>query len=315
MALAACSNKLRAMEKHSCAKSSPLESFRVQVCSLDGTLICEIPADPKGTVEQLKGGIETATGICARHQRLLFDACELADTDLLQDHIGHNGSEGDVCSISLIRQRARTAEALEWVEAVENDWRILTAVSPRHILCDIDVVLAGVAQDRRAIKSVPYLDMSSSEIIAIVKQNPDVFELIAQTGWSRSKLSEDVVWAALQEKPENLKFASNALKDSRAFILASVQYNGELLAFASKALRNDLQIVKAAVKQEPKALRFASDRLRTSHRVVIPAVQRDPDAFQYVLGWSRDRITSALKRGARDGLTSALGWSKGLKHG
>jgi len=264
----------------------------------------------------------------------LLHACQLADTDLLQDHFGHNGSEGDVCSISLIRQRARSAEALEWVEAVENNWRRLNwcrhphHIIPHHIRCDIDVVLAGVAQDRRAIKSVPYLDMSPGEIITIVKQNPNVFELIAtgwgqmfgdcgpgrnqyltsqanQAGWSRSKWSDDegVVWAALQEKPENLKFSSNAVKNSRAFILASVQYHGELLAFASKALRNDLQIVKAAVKQEPKALRFASDRLRTNRSVVISAVQRDPDAFQYVLGWSRNRITSALQD------------SKGLKHG
>jgi len=281
------------MEETLRAQESPSGCFRVQVHTLDGTTLCEVSGDSKSTVQHLKTSIDRATGICSRHQRLLLGHCQLEDGDLLEQ-VFKDGSNSDVCSISLIRQRATNAEAAEWVDAVEKDWRALER-APMHICNDIDVLLACVAQDRRVIRHAKYLEWAPSEIIALIRRNPDVFELLA-TGhgplarssvWSRAA---DVVLAALDEKPDNFKFAGNSLKGDPAFVLTAVQRHGELLAFASKALRDNFQVVHAAVTQEPKALRFASDALRGDGRILVAVARKDPGALRYALRWSKDKI-------------------------
>ena len=146
--------------------------------------------------------------------------------------------------------------------------------------------------------------MDSSEITIIVKQNPDVFELIVvgyacvQNRLTRNgsikKLSHDeaVIWAAMHQQPANFKFASDDLKNSHNFVLAAVQCHGEVRAIARTDLRNNLENVLVAVQQEPKAMRFASDGLRANRRVGISATQRDWSALQFALGWSKSRIMS-----------------------
>lgn len=288
------------MEETLRAQESPSGCFRVQVHTLDGTTLCEVSGDSKSTVQHLKTSIDRATGICSRHQRLLLGHCQLEDGDLLEQ-VFKGGSNSDVCSISLIRQRATNAEAAEWIDAVEKDWRALER-APMHICNDIDVLLACVAQDRRVIRHAKYLEWAPSEIIALIRRNPDVFELLA-TGWChegyyRTALWEsaawsrdaDVVLAALDEKPDNFKFAGNSLKGDRAFVLTAVQRHGEVLAFASKALRDNFKVVHAAVTQEPKALRFASDALRGDRGILVAVARKDPDALRYALRWSKDKI-------------------------
>jgi hypothetical protein len=72
----------------------------------------------------------------------------------------------------------------------------------------------------------------------------------------------EVVFAAVSQIGEVLKYVNDDLKANKAIVLAAVSNNGLALVYASPELQDDEDIVRAAATQDERALQFASERQR-----------------------------------------------------
>ena len=81
--------------------------------------------------------------------------------------------------------------------------------------------------------------------------------------------------------PEELKYASEALRADRDIVMAVVKENGFALPYASEALRTDKDIVLAAVNQNGMALEYVSDEFRANEEIVLEALQQNLKAIRY----------------------------------
>merc|ERR1719352_1688821 len=78
------------------------------------------------------------------------------------------------------------------------------------------------------------------------------------------QMDQEVVLAGLKHDPatgEALKFASDDLRQSRAFVLGAVGWSGISLRYAVPELRSDAEVVRTALVQNAEALRYASQEL------------------------------------------------------
>eukprot|EP00929_Paragymnodinium_shiwhaense_P105163 TRINITY_DN70081_c0_g1_i1.p1 TRINITY_DN70081_c0_g1~~TRINITY_DN70081_c0_g1_i1.p1 ORF type:complete len:446 (+),score=106.44 TRINITY_DN70081_c0_g1_i1:151-1488(+) len=80
-----------------------------------------------------------------------------------------------------------------------------------------------------------------------------------------------------------LKFAAEALRQDRHFILQAMAFHGEGLEFvATPSLRADRDVVLVAVAQRGVAVRHADPELLTDRSVALTAVRESGDALQYL---------------------------------
>lgn len=100
------------------------------------------------------------------------------------------------------------------------------------------------------------------------------------------RADKGLVLTAVENCPLAFQFASEDVKDDRAFALCAIERSksGAVLQFMPHELQNDHAVVEAAVTHEGMALQFASEGLRRNVAVVSAAVRNDCGAFDYALG-------------------------------
>lgn len=102
-------------------------------------------------------------------------------------------------------------------------------------------------------------------------------------------LSVSEYFLASQEAPcKEISLCHRPIEERDFFeiVLEHVEKNGDDLRFASERLRNDEKVVMAAVRQKGSSLRYASDRLRNDMDVIKVAIGRDI----WALNWVSDSI-------------------------
>jgi hypothetical protein len=103
----------------------------------------------------------------------------------------------------------------------------------------------------------------------------------------------------LAAKRHVMEWASEELRNNRAFVLEAVKQNGLELQFASKQFRNDKQVVLEAVKQDGDAIRYASEQLKNDKDIVLEAVKQNGLALYYAseqLKNDKDIVLEAVKQ-------------------
>ena len=78
------------------------------------------------------------------------------------------------------------------------------------------------------------------------------------------------------------KYASEALRSDREFVLAMCKRCGDALEHVSAELRKDRKVVLAAVRNRGFALKFAHQELQADREIAVAAVKQSACALKYV---------------------------------
>jgi hypothetical protein len=181
----------------------------------------------------------------------------------------------------------------QWIIAHKYD---LTQVKRSRLniieLMNAERMKDGTAQWIPSVQSLPseYLN-DRAFILAVIDKHPDLFKAI-QADFGNDR---DIVMKAVsaQGSNDNLKFASDALKDDKSIILAAMKNKGIILQYASARLKNDPEIIKAALAQNGWALQYLNDAARDNQEYVQMAIANHPDA----LSFASPRLQKELYKG------------------
>ena len=96
---------------------------------------------------------------------------------------------------------------------------------------------------------------------------------------------------SVQQKGENLKYASDRLKDDKELVLIAVGYRSyNTLQYASPRLRDNLQVLQTAVNYNGQALKAASKRLRSNKNLFLRAVRKHPLDCHWIVDFAEPAL-------------------------
>ena len=133
-------------------------------------------------------------------------------------------------------------------------------------------------------------------VLAAVSANPD--DLLFASDALRN--DPDVVLCAIRGDESAIRLASAEMRANKELVLSAIgEGHWKAFGFASQTLQDDPDVARAAIATNPQALRWASERLRARKDIVMPAVKKDCDALQWVeesLRYNKEIIIAAVKR-------------------
>mmetsp|Transcript_9434 Transcript_9434/g.22896 ORF Transcript_9434/g.22896 Transcript_9434/m.22896 type:complete len:320 (-) Transcript_9434:1467-2426(-) len=94
-------------------------------------------------------------------------------------------------------------------------------------------------------------------------------------------LTKTIVLAAVRRDGNNLKYASNALRNDREVVLAALRNNYRAYLHASSELQRDKKILTTALRMNGHLLGIAPKELRGDLEVVMAALDQDPSSLQF----------------------------------
>ena len=101
-----------------------------------------------------------------------------------------------------------------------------------------------------------------SELAALLEINHSL------SGWEFEAMSPSlknnrpIVKAAIDKKEENLRYASEEVRNDKVFLFPLIKKSPTLLEFASEALRDDREFVSTFLLEHPNIFIYASSRLK-----------------------------------------------------
>jgi len=92
--------------------------------------------------------------------------------------------------------------------------------------------------------------------------------------------NKDFAVDILSKDPNNLKFFSERLRSDKKIIAKVISGNNSyLLEYASDALRNDKAFIKELLLKDPTALNYISDELKGDKDLVLPVLKGHPELY------------------------------------
>ncbi|MGL4540167.1 MAG: DUF4116 domain-containing protein, partial [Candidatus Rhabdochlamydia sp.] len=193
--------------------------------------------------------------------------------------------------IPLINKISQFASNKTVLSIIQKDGMALRHV-PENLKADLEVVRAAIHQNPEA------LQFASRDIVLTVLTQYRKGYLLK---YASEALKEDRAFmlAVVKRNSNVLKYASEALKEDRDFMLAALKQNGCALYYASESLRKDKEIVSVAIKQNGNALKYASEALKKDRTFILFAIEQDNDELEYAskdLRKDRDFILAVVKQ-------------------
>jgi hypothetical protein len=134
----------------------------------------------------------------------------------------------------------------------------------RRLLNSEAFALRAVAICGQAIQFLPISMAQNIRIATIaVAQSGLAYEFVAEFFGDHKKAEDrELALIAVGKWAENLRFASEALRDDYQLVACAVAQEGLALKYASASLKSDKSIVMLAVAQNPAAIRFSDTTLQ-----------------------------------------------------
>lgn len=114
-----------------------------------------------------------------------------------------------------------------------------------------NIAYSHVIPSPNGTNSAPMID-NWDEALETIEKDPESFACCSP------RLQDDmhIAYLATQMFPENLKWASETLRNHALFVLNIIKHNIEILAFAGQELLADSDFILKAVNIEPQALLY-----------------------------------------------------------
>jgi hypothetical protein len=221
----------------------------------------------------------------------------------------------DIPSCEEIETRVTREIALEIVS--ENGMALFDL--PVHFHLDREIVMCALTNAPLVYGGLPNILMKDKDIA-----------ICAASGWGGNlaymawELKDDieVVRAAVTQKHQALRYASDRLKEKKEIVLIALKECIHTLTYAGKTLLDEFEIIQAAlmhsglnlknfseqvkkdpglvyfaVKMDGRALEFAAPELQDNYETVLAAVQQTGRAYQFAsqsLKGSREIVMAAV---------------------
>lgn len=121
-------------------------------------------------------------------------------------------------------------------------------------------------QMEQALQAMWQSSLSFEQVRHIIQQNPD--------HW-------DLVYAAIQQHPEAIRWASPRLQNNAVAARAALLEDGETLEYFGPNIQADPSLVMLAVQQNGLALRWAAPPLQDDKDIVLAAVRKNGEALSH----------------------------------
>lgn len=157
--------------------------------------------------------------------------------------------------------------------------------------------LQGVRCGKIRLEDFHSLRADKEIVLAAVQRDPE--ELRDTPGEFRN--DPEVALAAVRVRGRALEFVSPALRADREVVLAAVRTEGLAVRFAHESLRRDPEVGRAAVEQNGWSLELLHDDLRADRGIVLAAVQQEGQAIKHALGElqaDREVVLAAVRSNA-----------------
>lgn len=166
-----------------------------------------------------------------------------------------------------------------------------------HLKNDLDVIEAALQKGKASITDIPNeLRNERRFVLAAVTGNKNDLQSVDP----QFKGDEEIVWNAIINHPDDLKYASETILNNKDFILRIAKKIGALyvFAYANARFKDDEDLLTIAVAQHHTALKHASPRVKENANLAALAVRCYPKAYKYVSPsiQQHDAIQTELKK-------------------